>query len=179
MQSERVKSLPPLLEPLRSLPLVLTCLFVAVAAVDAVLALQPGLLSALRSHWQQALPAGVSPWATLSAAAVIVGGVSLAATLLAGFIRGVRAAPYLCLAPLWVGSCMLVIGRLPFLLPLPVPPPMFIASCALLFVGGGVLFERRAPLWNALGALLCLLPPALLALGYALVPEATFCQRPS
>ena len=173
MQSERVRN-PPLLEPLRSLPLVLTCLFVAVAAVDALVALQPGLLGALRSRWQQAVPIGSSPWATLLAAAVIVGGVALTATMLASFIRSVRAAPYVCLAPLWVGSCMLVIGRLPFELPLPVPAPAFIASCALVFVGGGVLFERRAALWNALGALLCLLPPALLALGYGLAPEARF-----
>jgi hypothetical protein len=174
VQSERVRPVPPLLEPLRSLPLVLTCLFVAVAAVDAVVALQPGWLSALRSRWQQALPAGASPWATLSAAAVIIGGVAVAASILVGFIRGVRAAPYLSLAPLWVGSCMLVIGRLPFELPLPLPPPAFIASCALVFVGGGVLFERRALLWNALGVVLCLLPPGLLALGYGLAPGAAF-----
>ncbi len=166
MQTDRAKPVP-FIESLKGLPVMLVSLFVVVGAVDLLLVIQPSVLASLRGDWQSSMPSG-SGWATLLAASVIVGAIALAATTLTWFVRGVRAAPYLCLAPLWVGLCMLVIGRMQIELPLPLPTPAFVAICALVFVGSGVLFESRSQTNNAAGAALSALPILLLVLGYML-----------
>ena len=166
MQTERVRPVS-FSDSLKNLPILLGSLVVAVGLVDLLLVIQPGLLVSLRGSWQEALPPG-SGVSTLVAASVITGAIALAAMTLTWFVRSVRSAPYLTLAPLWVGLCMLVIGRMTVALPIPLPTPAFVAICALLFVGSGVLFETRSPQNNAVGAGLSALPILLLVLGYLL-----------
>jgi len=171
MQTERARPYPLYVEPLKSLPIVLISLFIVVAAVDALLALQPGLLQSLRAYWSTP-PAGGTTSSALTAASLIVGGVAFSATVLAGFIRGVRSAPYLCITPVWVCACMLAIARVQTPLPLPVPTSAFVAISALLFVGSGVLFESTSRLSNLIGTAASLLPLTLLSIGYAFNADA-------
>jgi hypothetical protein len=168
MQSARMRPLPLALEPLRVLPLVLISLLVVVAAVDVLLVLQPALILSLRNGWQHALSTGGIPttWASLVAAGVAVAGIAVAAAVLSTFIRGVQAAPYVILAPLLVGCCTLVIGRMQLDLPVPVSPPVFAAIGTLLLIGGGSLFRSSSFLANCAGALLAAAPLALLSAGY-------------
>jgi hypothetical protein len=164
-----------MIEPLRALPVVLISLFVVVGAVDILIALQPSIMQSLRTALQGPPNAGGTS-STLATAALIVGGVALAATTLTVFIRGVRSAPYLCITPVWVCACMLAIARLQIQLPLPVPTAAFVAVSALLFVGSGVLFETTSRMSNLIGTALSLLPLTLLSIGYALTTNthATF-----
>jgi hypothetical protein len=148
--------------------LVLVSLLVVVAAVDLLLVLQPALILSLRNGWQHALPAGGLPatWTSLLAAGVAVAGISIAAAVLSTFIRGVQAAPYAILAPVLVGCCTLVIGRMQVDLPLPVSPALFAAIGTLLLVGGGNLFRSGSFRANCAGTLLVATPLALLSAGY-------------
>jgi histone H1/5 len=159
------------MEPLRNLPIVLISLFIVVAGVDALLALQPGILQSLRAYFSAPASGGTTSSA-LAAAAMIVGGVALSATTLAAFIRGVRTAPYLCITPVWVCACMLAIARLHTPLPLPVPTSAFVAISALLFVSSGVLFESTSRVSNLIGTAASLLPLTLLSIGYAFNTDA-------
>lgn len=171
METERARPIPLYMEPLRSLPIVLISLFVVVAGVDALLAIQPALLQSLREYWAAPTSGGTMSSA-LAAAAVIVGGVALSATTLAVFIRGVRSAPYLCITPVWVCACMLAIARVHTPLPLPVPTSAFVAISALLFVSSGVLFESTSRVSNLIGTAASLLPLTLLSIGYAFNTDA-------
>jgi hypothetical protein len=171
MDIERARPMPLYMEPLRNLPIVLISLFIVVAGVDALLALQPGILQSLRAYWSTPANGGTTSSA-LAAAAMIVGGVALSATALAAFIRGVRTAPYLCITPVWVCACMLAIARLHTPLPLPVPTSAFVAISALLFVSSGVLFESPSRVSNLIGTAASLLPLTLLSIGYAFNTDA-------
>jgi colicin import membrane protein len=171
METERARPMPLYMEPLRNLPIVLISLFIVVAGVDALLALQPGILQSLRAYFSAPASGGTTSSA-LAAAAMIVGGVALSATTLAVFIRGVRTAPYLCITPVWVCACMLAIARLHTPLPLPVPTSAFVAISALLFVSSGVLFESTSRVSNLIGTAASLLPLTLLSIGYAFNSDA-------
>jgi hypothetical protein len=148
--------------------LVLISLLVVVAAVDVLLVLQPALILSLRNGWQHALGSGGIPttWASLVAAGVSVAGIAIAAAVLSTFIRGVQVAPYVMLAPLLVGCCMLVIGRMQIDLPVPVSAPVFAAIGTFLLIGGGSLFRSRSFRAYCAGALLVAAPLALLSAGY-------------
>lgn len=171
MQNERARPSPLYMEPLKSLPIVLISLFIVVAAVDVLLAMQPRLLQTLRAYWS-APAAGGTTSSALTAASLIVGGVALSATILAAFIRGVRSAPYLCITPVWVCACMVAIARVETPLPLPVATPVFVAISALLFVSSGVLFESASRSSNLIGTAASLLPLTLLSIGYAFNADA-------
>src|SRR5262245_54105984 len=166
MYTDRVRS-APLVEPLRVLPVVLISLFVVVAAVDLLLASQPPLIANLRDAWQHALSVSSVPasWGSLLAAGISVAAVALSAAVLTAFIRGAHAAPYATLAPVLVGCCTLVLGRMPVSLPVPVSPPVFAGLATLMLIGGGNLFRSSSFFLNSAGALLATTPLALLWAG--------------
>jgi hypothetical protein len=168
MHTDRMRAFPMAVEPLRMLPVVLTSLFVVVAAVDLLLVAQPALILSLREGWQHALSVSGVPitWGSLLAAGVAVAGIAIAAAVLSTFLRAVQGAPYAMLAPVLVGGCMLVAARLPVTLPLPVSAPLFLGVATLLLTGGGNLFRRGSFLSSCAGALLVAAPLALLAAGY-------------
>ena len=168
MQYDRLRPAPVFVEPLRVLPVVLISLFAVVAAVDMLLVAQPPVVLSLRSSWQQLVHAGGIPttWGNLLAAGVGVAGIAVAAAILSAFIRIAHTAPYATLAPVLVGCCTLVLGRMPVSLPVPVSVPLFAGLTTLLLIGGGNLFRRSGFFLNSAGALLASTPLALLWAGY-------------
>ena len=168
MQTDRMRTFPLAVEPLRMLPLVLTSLFVVVAAVDVLLVAQPALILSLRNGWQHTFSGGGVPttWGSLLAAGVAVAGIAVAAAVLSTFLRAVQSAPYTILAPVLIGGCTLVAGRMQVSLPLPVSTPLFAGIGTLLLIGGGNLFRRGGFLSSCAGALLVVAPLALLASAY-------------
>src|SRR5262252_10005855 len=86
-------------ESVRSLPVVLLSLFLAIAAVDVLLVTQPALVYSLRDDWQSWVDGSVvAPWATMVAATASVACVAVAAAVLTVVVRGIVDAPYLWLA---------------------------------------------------------------------------------
>ena len=158
----------PALDPLRTVPIVLIALFIVLAAVDLLLALQPALLRSLRASWESFAPSGRpgSPLPTLLAATGAISGIALSATLVAAFIRAVRRAPFTWLTPSLIGLWSVLISGVTSL-PLPISAVLFAGASALLLAGGGVLLQQRAPGRAWLGGLLLLMPLVLLVAAYA------------
>ena len=144
MRTERTKRFLLPGEPLRLLPIVFMSLFAVMAAVDAMIALQPTVLRPLRDSFQHWVGAGwIAPsWASMFATGVAVAGIAIAASLLSAFVRGVQTAPYLWLAPIVVGSGAALMARMPVELPVPFSAPAFALLSAFAVLGGGALIRR-------------------------------------
>jgi hypothetical protein len=127
---------------LRTLPVVLSVLLVVVAIVDLLIAAQPPFLRALEGVLRRfAAISGVSAtWSSVTAAAISLAGLALAASLSLAFIRAFQQAPYVGLAPPLIGFAAWVMGSIPVALPLHVTPQIFAGFTAfLVFAGGGML----------------------------------------
>jgi hypothetical protein len=156
-------------EPLRLLPIVFMSLFAVMVAADAMIAIQPTVLRPLRDSFQHWVGAGwIAPsWASVFATGVAVLAITVAASLLSVFVRGVQTAPYTWLAPIVVGSGAALMGRLPVELPIPFSAPAFalISACAVL--GGGALLRRDAFATRFTAVLVMATPLILIAIGYS------------
>jgi hypothetical protein len=148
------------------LPLALVSLTIATLAVDLVIAARPAALTALRAGLQHFVDTGAG-WPGLFAASVGVAASAISAVVVARFIRGVQAAPYVWIAPWLLGACAWLMGTIPARLPLPMSPFDFAVLSALLLIGGGEVFMPRSLLRSLTGGLLICAPFVMLIIGYA------------
>jgi hypothetical protein len=165
------------IDPMRTFPIALLSLVIITACVDILLAFQPAMIAPLRDGFQNWVGAGsgLSSWPGLFAASISVLAISVSAAILVSFIRGVKKAPYVWLASLFVSTCTLVMNGLSVKLPWSIPTPLFTTLSALLLIGGGELFLRESVLRICSGIALILTPLALLAVGYVQSnPQAGF-----
>ena len=155
--------------PIRRLAIVLLALFAVVALIDVLLATRPLMLAYVSVDSQRLLTGTGLPatWTNLLAVALTVACIAIAATALVGLVRIAPIAPYAVLAPMLVGSCVLLLGQLAIVWPVPVPKSLFIAMATLLVVGGGSLFNRSGLLTGSAGVILAAVPLLLVGVGYA------------
>jgi hypothetical protein len=126
---------------------------------------------ALVSPWIDSLPSERSAYGWL-APSVAVGtlmlGGSLAALIMAAFVRGVRSDPFRWLAPVLIAFSSIVMTRLGLERSMgPLPASLFGALTALLLLGGGVLVQAQGALVSVCGGILLTLPMLGLVLDQA------------
>jgi hypothetical protein len=165
---QRFKHLPS--DWLRALPFMLVLLVLVVASVDLLIAIQPPFLRSLDVVLRRyAAISGVrATWSSMTAAAISLACVALAASLLLTFIRSFQAAPYVGLAPPLIAFSAWVMARIPIALPLHVTPQIFAGFAAFLVFSGGAMLCAAVYRNKVLGAFLLTAPVFLLAISYAL-----------
>jgi hypothetical protein len=98
---------------------------------------------------------------------LLLGG-SLAAVIMAAFVRGVRSDPFRWLAPVLIAFSSIVMTRLGLERSMgPLPASLFGALTALLLLGGGVLVQTQGALVSVSGGVLLTLPVLGLVLDQA------------
>jgi hypothetical protein len=165
MNVQQTKQLAQRLDPSRVFPLTLVSLVAVTVGVDLLLAFQPAMTSPLRERFQHWV--GTGSWSGLFASSISVLCVAVTAAILATFVRGVKSAPYVWLASMFVSTCTLVMNGVSAELPWPIPSPLFAVLSALLLIGGGEVFLLGSRLRMVSGVMLSFAPLALLAIGYA------------
>jgi hypothetical protein len=123
------------------------------------------------SPWLGSLPSERSSYGWI-APSVAVGtlmlGGSLAALIMAAFVRGVRSDPFRWLAPVLIAFSSIVMTRLGLERSMgPLPASLFGALTALLLLGGGVLVQAQGALISVCGGVLLTLPVLGLVLDQA------------
>lgn len=168
MNVQNIKRFALGLDPLRAFPLALVSVVVVTACVDLLLAFQPTLIFPLRDGFQRwvGTGTGLSSWPGLFAASISVVSIAVAAAILVRFIHGVKRAPYVWLASMFVSTCMLVMNGLSVKLPWPGPTAFFTALSVLLLIGGGEVFLIGSVLRICTGIMLIFAPLACLVIGY-------------
>jgi hypothetical protein len=168
MNVQNIKQFALRLDPMRTFPLALLALVAITACVDLLLAFQPTVIWPLRDGFQRwvGTGTGLSSWPGLFAASISVVSIAVAAAILVSFIHGVKRAPYVWLASMFVSTCMLVMNGLSVKLPWPGPTPFFTALSVLLLISGGAVFLLGSVLRICTGIMLIFVPFVLLLVGY-------------
>lgn len=152
------------------LAMVVAAALIIAISLYVVLRAGPNVMTMV-GPWISGLPTGTSPnaWIAPSVAvgALLAGG-SLAALVLAAFVRGVRQDPFRWLAPVLIAFSSVVMTRLGLERSMgPLPASLFGVLTALLLLGGGVLVQVQGKVVALSGGVLLTLPVLGLVLDQA------------